>query len=76
MTKDYSVPFYLMDSKRRTNSDKWPDNKSEAIAGLEEAVRNTENKLSDYRKDGANTFELEFHLQVLKNKIESLRKNI
>jgi hypothetical protein len=74
ITQDPSLPFYMMEGVKRYNSDKCPADKSEAIAGFEEAARKTEKKIADYKKDGADTSELEFHLKALKNKLESLKK--
>ena len=76
ITQDSSLPFYMMENVERYNSDKCPDNKNDAIAGFEEAARNTEKRIADYKKDGADTSELEFHLKALKKKLESLRKRI
>ena len=76
ITQDSSLPFYMMEGVKRYNSDKCPNNKNEAIVGFEEAARKTEQKIAEYKRDGADTSELEFHLKTLKKKLENLRKTI
>lgn len=77
MVKETSVPFYLMISKEIIgNPAKYPDDPHVEISGLEEAIRNTEKSLTNYKKDGSNTSELDFHLAKLKQQLEKAKKKI
>lgn len=77
MVRETNLPFYLMKSKEIIdNPAKYPDDPYVEISGLEEAIRNTEKSIINYKKDGSSTSELDFHLAKLKQQLEKAKKKI
>ncbi len=76
MFKDTSISFFLMEKAKEFQPGVPPSDPREEVAGLEEAVKNTEKRIAEYKKDGADVSDLEFHLKNLKQRLEKARKRI
>lgn len=75
MVESLSIPFYATQSAKRSNPAKYPDNPREVIAGLGEAIRNTEKRIRNLKKSHADISEFELHLKALKSQLEKVRKD-
>lgn len=73
MTEESAVPFYLMNPNKLA-SDKQPIDKREIVSGIESAIKATKRRIYEYKKDGANTSDLEVHLKNLEAWLERERK--
>ena len=69
---DFSIPFYLMQSKEKTNPSEYPTDSNDEIYGLEEAIRNTERGIVDGKYDKS---ELNSHLEGLKQQLAKTRES-
>ncbi|KKR02382.1 MAG: hypothetical protein UT29_C0003G0038 [Candidatus Yanofskybacteria bacterium GW2011_GWA1_39_13] len=64
-------PFYLMEQSREFNGGRSPQNKSERMDGLTEAIRATRKKVAEYKTANADASELETHLKNLEKRLEA-----
>mgnify|MGYP001614888569 CR=1 FL=1 len=70
MIHDSTIPFYQMNSTRNYTLDKCPSNKQEVIKGIQKAIEATKKRMGEYKKDRADTSELDTHLKSLENWLE------
>lgn len=72
MVGDCSVPFYLMRPKEKINPAEYPADSNIEISGLEEAIRNTQNSITNNSYD---KLELSSHLEGLRRQLAKAREN-
>lgn len=53
-----------------------PNNPEEEVRGLIEAIKNTENRIAQYRAEGADTSEFKTHLNNLELRLEQAQRRI
>lgn len=74
MIKETSIPFYLMTSNEKPNSNpaEYPADSNTEISGLQEAIRNTEKGIADGKYD---RLELDQHLEGLRRQLVKAIEN-